>query len=163
MFVISSKRIVQLPKGSVQGVWARKRDPLLSFNSGPVTDQPRAVSKAHSFTGRHWTTTVNFQLHFLVQAKKTYFQMKHLFRCRFRPVSPRIKTLSQVCVFYMWMKMCASCVLKQHPTALCPPEYMVCFLHRLITAVRACWDEGNRKSPGSVGSEGTTESSAPFY
>ncbi|KAG7226614.1 hypothetical protein INR49_001784 [Caranx melampygus] len=37
-----------------------------------------------------------------------------------------------------------------HPTALCPPEYMVCFLHRLITAVRACWDEGNRKSPGSV-------------
>uniref|UniRef100_A0A3B4V267 RING-type E3 ubiquitin transferase n=1 Tax=Seriola dumerili TaxID=41447 RepID=A0A3B4V267_SERDU len=40
-----------------------------------------------------------------------------------------------------------------HPTALCPPEYMVCFLHRLITAVRACWDEGNRKSPGSVSSE----------
>uniref|UniRef100_A0A8P4GNB9 RING-type E3 ubiquitin transferase n=1 Tax=Dicentrarchus labrax TaxID=13489 RepID=A0A8P4GNB9_DICLA len=41
----------------------------------------------------------------------------------------------------------------QHPTALCPPEYMVCFLHRLITAVRASWDEGNRKSPGSVSSE----------
>uniref|UniRef100_A0A4W6FH40 E3 ubiquitin-protein ligase RNF123 n=1 Tax=Lates calcarifer TaxID=8187 RepID=A0A4W6FH40_LATCA len=40
-----------------------------------------------------------------------------------------------------------------HPTALCPPEYMVCFLHRLITAVRSCWDEGNRKSPGSVNSE----------
>uniref|UniRef100_A0A8P4K9X1 E3 ubiquitin-protein ligase RNF123 n=1 Tax=Dicentrarchus labrax TaxID=13489 RepID=A0A8P4K9X1_DICLA len=36
---------------------------------------------------------------------------------------------------------------------LCPPEYMVCFLHRLITAVRASWDEGNRKSPGSVSSE----------
>uniref|UniRef100_A0A3B4ZRI4 RING-type E3 ubiquitin transferase n=1 Tax=Stegastes partitus TaxID=144197 RepID=A0A3B4ZRI4_9TELE len=33
-----------------------------------------------------------------------------------------------------------------HPTALCPPEYMVCFLHRLITAVRACWDEGSRKT-----------------
>jgi len=48
------------------------------------------------------------------------------------------------------------CVFKQHPTALCPPEYMVCFLHRLITAVRACWDEGNRKSAGSLGSEGTT-------
>lgn len=47
------------------------------------------------------------------------------------------------------------CVLKQHPTALCPPEYMVCFLHRLITAVRTCWDEGNRKSPGSISSEGT--------
>uniref|UniRef100_A0A8D3EDQ9 E3 ubiquitin-protein ligase RNF123 n=1 Tax=Scophthalmus maximus TaxID=52904 RepID=A0A8D3EDQ9_SCOMX len=41
----------------------------------------------------------------------------------------------------------------QHPTALCPPEYMVCFLHRLITAVRTCWDEGNRKNPGSVRSE----------
>ncbi|TKS65292.1 E3 ubiquitin-protein ligase RNF123 [Collichthys lucidus] len=40
-----------------------------------------------------------------------------------------------------------------HPTALCPPEYMVCFLHRLITAVRASWDDGNRKSPGSVGSD----------
>uniref|UniRef100_A0A3Q0R151 E3 ubiquitin-protein ligase RNF123 n=1 Tax=Amphilophus citrinellus TaxID=61819 RepID=A0A3Q0R151_AMPCI len=41
----------------------------------------------------------------------------------------------------------------QHPTALCPPEYMVCFLHRLITAVRACWDEGHHKSPSSVNSE----------
>uniref|UniRef100_A0A671W3P9 RING-type E3 ubiquitin transferase n=1 Tax=Sparus aurata TaxID=8175 RepID=A0A671W3P9_SPAAU len=41
----------------------------------------------------------------------------------------------------------------QHPTALCPPEYMVCFLHRLITAVRASWDDSNRKSPGSVSSE----------
>uniref|UniRef100_A0A665XC51 E3 ubiquitin-protein ligase RNF123 n=1 Tax=Echeneis naucrates TaxID=173247 RepID=A0A665XC51_ECHNA len=40
-----------------------------------------------------------------------------------------------------------------HPTALCPPEYMVCFLHRLITAVRTCWDEGNRKSPGSIRNE----------
>uniref|UniRef100_A0A671VZF0 E3 ubiquitin-protein ligase RNF123 n=1 Tax=Sparus aurata TaxID=8175 RepID=A0A671VZF0_SPAAU len=40
-----------------------------------------------------------------------------------------------------------------HPTALCPPEYMVCFLHRLITAVRASWDDSNRKSPGSVSSE----------
>uniref|UniRef100_A0A3Q2Y3J0 E3 ubiquitin-protein ligase RNF123 n=1 Tax=Hippocampus comes TaxID=109280 RepID=A0A3Q2Y3J0_HIPCM len=36
------------------------------------------------------------------------------------------------------------------PTALCPPEYMLCFLHRLITAVRACWDESCKKSPGSV-------------
>ncbi|XP_054640910.1 E3 ubiquitin-protein ligase RNF123 isoform X2 [Dunckerocampus dactyliophorus] len=40
-----------------------------------------------------------------------------------------------------------------HPTALCPPEYMVCFLHRLITAVRACWDEGSRKSPASINSD----------
>uniref|UniRef100_A0A8C3AMF8 RING-type E3 ubiquitin transferase n=1 Tax=Cyclopterus lumpus TaxID=8103 RepID=A0A8C3AMF8_CYCLU len=37
-----------------------------------------------------------------------------------------------------------------HPTALCPPEYMVCFLHRLITAVRASWDDGRRKSPSSI-------------
>ncbi|XP_042336940.1 E3 ubiquitin-protein ligase RNF123-like, partial [Plectropomus leopardus] len=30
---------------------------------------------------------------------------------------------------------------------------MVCFLHRLITAVRASWDEGSRKSPSSIGSD----------
>uniref|UniRef100_A0AAQ5ZKV6 E3 ubiquitin-protein ligase RNF123 n=1 Tax=Amphiprion ocellaris TaxID=80972 RepID=A0AAQ5ZKV6_AMPOC len=35
-----------------------------------------------------------------------------------------------------------------HPTALCPPEYMVCFLHRLITAVRSCWEESSRKTGG---------------
>uniref|UniRef100_A0A669EYX7 RING-type E3 ubiquitin transferase n=1 Tax=Oreochromis niloticus TaxID=8128 RepID=A0A669EYX7_ORENI len=46
--------------------------------------------------------------------------------------------------------MRALCVFEQHPTALCPPEYMVCFLHRLITAVRGCWDEGHRKSLSSV-------------
>ncbi|KAL7408728.1 hypothetical protein ABVT39_028384 [Epinephelus coioides] len=40
-----------------------------------------------------------------------------------------------------------------HPTALCPPEYMVCFLHRLITAVRASWDEGSRKTLSSISSE----------
>ncbi|XP_062316015.1 E3 ubiquitin-protein ligase RNF123 [Osmerus eperlanus] len=40
-----------------------------------------------------------------------------------------------------------------HPTALCPPEYMVCFLHRLVTAVRSYWDEGKRMSPGCVSSE----------
>lgn len=40
-----------------------------------------------------------------------------------------------------------------HPTALCPPEYMVCFLHRLVTAVRSYWDEGRRASPGSISSE----------
>uniref|UniRef100_A0A3Q1B711 RING-type E3 ubiquitin transferase n=1 Tax=Amphiprion ocellaris TaxID=80972 RepID=A0A3Q1B711_AMPOC len=34
-----------------------------------------------------------------------------------------------------------------HPTALCPPEYMVCFLHRLITAVRSCWEESNAYVP----------------
>ncbi|XP_049590268.1 E3 ubiquitin-protein ligase RNF123 isoform X2 [Syngnathus scovelli] len=40
-----------------------------------------------------------------------------------------------------------------HPTALCPPEYMLCFLHRLITAVRACWDESCKKISGSVTSD----------
>uniref|UniRef100_A0A672N3D8 Ring finger protein 123 n=1 Tax=Sinocyclocheilus grahami TaxID=75366 RepID=A0A672N3D8_SINGR len=42
-----------------------------------------------------------------------------------------------------------------NPTVLCPPEYMVCFIHRLITAIRSYWDEGKRKSPGSISSEGT--------
>uniref|UniRef100_A0A7N6FJV2 RING-type E3 ubiquitin transferase n=1 Tax=Anabas testudineus TaxID=64144 RepID=A0A7N6FJV2_ANATE len=51
----------------------------------------------------------------------------------------------------------------QHPTALCPPEYMVCFLHRLITAVRLCWDEGNRKSPGSISSEDAYVPPQLFY
>uniref|UniRef100_A0A8D0CHN7 E3 ubiquitin-protein ligase RNF123 n=1 Tax=Scleropages formosus TaxID=113540 RepID=A0A8D0CHN7_SCLFO len=40
-----------------------------------------------------------------------------------------------------------------NPTVLCPPEYMVCFLHRLIAAVRSYWDEGKRKIPGTVPSE----------
>ncbi|KAM9326176.1 E3 ubiquitin-protein ligase RNF123 [Gastrophryne carolinensis] len=34
-----------------------------------------------------------------------------------------------------------------NPTVLCPPEYMVCFLHRLITAIRACWDEYHARNP----------------
>ncbi|MBN3310661.1 RN123 ligase, partial [Amia calva] len=40
-----------------------------------------------------------------------------------------------------------------NPTVLCPPEYMVCFLHRLIIAVRSYWDEGKRKTPGTISSE----------
>lgn len=31
---------------------------------------------------------------------------------------------------------------------------MVCFMHRLITAVRSYWDEGKRKRPGAISSEG---------
>uniref|UniRef100_A0A3Q3K7H0 E3 ubiquitin-protein ligase RNF123 n=1 Tax=Monopterus albus TaxID=43700 RepID=A0A3Q3K7H0_MONAL len=50
-----------------------------------------------------------------------------------------------------------------HPTALCPPEYMVCFLHRLIMAVRACWDEDNRKSPSSISSEDAYVPPQLFY
>ncbi|XP_036415863.1 E3 ubiquitin-protein ligase RNF123 isoform X2 [Colossoma macropomum] len=40
-----------------------------------------------------------------------------------------------------------------NPTVLCPPEYMVCFMHRLITAVRSYWDEGKRKNTGAISSE----------
>uniref|UniRef100_A0AAY4AXJ6 SPRY domain-containing protein n=1 Tax=Denticeps clupeoides TaxID=299321 RepID=A0AAY4AXJ6_9TELE len=42
---------------------------------------------------------------------------------------------------------------RANPTVLCPPEYMVCFLHRLITAVRSYWDEGKKKIPDYVNSE----------
>lgn len=44
--------------------------------------------------------------------------------------------------------------LSQNPTVLCPPEYMVCFLHRLITALRSCWDEYQARSPSALCSEG---------
>nr|XP_060621707.1 E3 ubiquitin-protein ligase RNF123 isoform X3 [Anolis sagrei ordinatus] len=38
-------------------------------------------------------------------------------------------------------------------TVLCPPEYMVCFLHRLISALRLYWDEYKVKSPSALSSE----------
>uniref|UniRef100_A0A8C7FJF4 RING-type E3 ubiquitin transferase n=1 Tax=Oncorhynchus kisutch TaxID=8019 RepID=A0A8C7FJF4_ONCKI len=41
----------------------------------------------------------------------------------------------------------------QENATLCPPEYMVCFLHRLITAVRSYWDEGKMRNPGCVSSD----------
>ncbi|XP_050950357.1 E3 ubiquitin-protein ligase RNF123 isoform X3 [Labeo rohita] len=50
-----------------------------------------------------------------------------------------------------------------NPTVLCPPEYMVCFLHRLITAIRSYWDEGKRKSPGSINSEDAYVPPQLFY
>ncbi|KAI7791397.1 putative E3 ubiquitin-protein ligase RNF123 [Triplophysa rosa] len=50
-----------------------------------------------------------------------------------------------------------------NPTVLCPPEYMVCFLHRLITAIRGYWDEGRRKSPGSISSEDAYVPPQLFY
>ncbi|XP_008294168.1 E3 ubiquitin-protein ligase RNF123 [Stegastes partitus] len=50
-----------------------------------------------------------------------------------------------------------------HPTALCPPEYMVCFLHRLITAVRACWDEGSRKTAAGFSSDDAYVPPQLFY
>ncbi|XP_027692946.1 E3 ubiquitin-protein ligase RNF123 [Vombatus ursinus] len=38
-------------------------------------------------------------------------------------------------------------------TVLCPPEYMVCFLHRLITALRHCWDGYKASNPTASFSE----------
>ncbi|NWJ07760.1 RN123 ligase, partial [Crypturellus undulatus] len=38
-------------------------------------------------------------------------------------------------------------------TVLCPPEYMVCFLHRLIAALRFFWDGHKAKSPAALSSE----------
>lgn len=39
-------------------------------------------------------------------------------------------------------------------TMLCPPEYMVCFLHRLISALRYYWDEYKASNPHASFSEG---------
>uniref|UniRef100_A0A8C5UI15 RING-type E3 ubiquitin transferase n=1 Tax=Malurus cyaneus samueli TaxID=2593467 RepID=A0A8C5UI15_9PASS len=38
-------------------------------------------------------------------------------------------------------------------TVLCPPEYMVCFLHRLIAALRFFWDGHKAKTPTALSSE----------
>ncbi|NWW12703.1 RN123 ligase, partial [Oreocharis arfaki] len=38
-------------------------------------------------------------------------------------------------------------------TVLCPPEYMVCFLHRLIAALRFFWDGHKAKTPAALSSE----------
>ncbi|KAK3512531.1 hypothetical protein QTP70_015640 [Hemibagrus guttatus] len=50
-----------------------------------------------------------------------------------------------------------------NPTVLCPPEYMVCFMHRLITAVRSYWDEGKRMRPGAISSEDAYVPPQLFY
>ncbi|XP_071669162.1 E3 ubiquitin-protein ligase RNF123 [Patagioenas fasciata] len=38
-------------------------------------------------------------------------------------------------------------------TVLCPPEYMVCFLHRLIAALRFFWDDHKAKTTTALSSE----------
>uniref|UniRef100_A0A674K6C9 RING-type E3 ubiquitin transferase n=1 Tax=Terrapene triunguis TaxID=2587831 RepID=A0A674K6C9_9SAUR len=38
-------------------------------------------------------------------------------------------------------------------TVLCPPEYMVCFLHRLISTLRCYWDGHKAKAPATLSSE----------
>ena len=47
---------------------------------------------------------------------------------------------------------CTLCL--QNMPMLCPPEYMVCFLHRLISALRHYWDEYKASNPRASFSEG---------
>ncbi|KAL8212249.1 UNVERIFIED_CONTAM: hypothetical protein K2H54_041264 [Gekko kuhli] len=48
-------------------------------------------------------------------------------------------------------------------TVLCPPEYMVCFLHRLIAALRYYWDEHKMKSLSALSSEDAYVPPQLFY
>ncbi|KAH0629967.1 hypothetical protein JD844_012471 [Phrynosoma platyrhinos] len=48
-------------------------------------------------------------------------------------------------------------------TVLCPPEYMVCFLHRLISALRLYWDEYKVKNPSALNSEDAYVPPQLFY
>lgn len=50
------------------------------------------------------------------------------------------------CMFHAWYP--------QNMPMLCPPEYMVCFLHRLISALRYYWDEYKASNPHASFSEG---------
>uniref|UniRef100_A0A8C3PZE5 RING-type E3 ubiquitin transferase n=1 Tax=Chrysolophus pictus TaxID=9089 RepID=A0A8C3PZE5_CHRPC len=45
------------------------------------------------------------------------------------------------------------CYIISNLTVLCPPEYMVCFLHRLIAALRFFWDGHKVKAPAALSSE----------
>ncbi|XP_015423767.1 PREDICTED: E3 ubiquitin-protein ligase RNF123 [Myotis davidii] len=46
---------------------------------------------------------------------------------------------------------------------LCPPEYMVCFLHRLISALRCYWDEYTASNPHASASEEAYVPPQVFY
>ncbi|KAG8128374.1 hypothetical protein E2320_015227, partial [Naja naja] len=48
-------------------------------------------------------------------------------------------------------------------TVLCPPEYMVCFLHRLIAALRHYWDEHKMKNASALNSEDAYVPPQLFY
>ncbi|XP_060096069.1 E3 ubiquitin-protein ligase RNF123 [Heteronotia binoei] len=48
-------------------------------------------------------------------------------------------------------------------TVLCPPEYMVCFLHRLIAALRHYWDEHKMKNISALSSEDAYVPPQLFY
>lgn len=45
-------------------------------------------------------------------------------------------------------------ICPQNMPTLCPPEYMVCFLHRLVSALRFYWDEYKVSNPRAAFSEG---------
>lgn len=47
-----------------------------------------------------------------------------------------------------------SVICPQNMPTLCPPEYMVCFLHRLVSALRFYWDEYKVSNPRAAFSEG---------
>lgn len=53
-----------------------------------------------------------------------------------------------------WMRCMPYALCPQNMPMLCPPEYMVCFLHRLISALRCCWDEYKGANPHASFSEG---------
>ncbi|NXJ92827.1 RN123 ligase, partial [Corythaixoides concolor] len=48
-------------------------------------------------------------------------------------------------------------------TVLCPPEYMVCFLHRLIAALRFFWDGHKAKTAAALSSEDAYVPPQLFY
>ncbi|XP_070594973.1 E3 ubiquitin-protein ligase RNF123 [Erythrolamprus reginae] len=48
-------------------------------------------------------------------------------------------------------------------TVLCPPEYMVCFLHRLIAALRYYWNEHKVKNASALNSEDAYVPPQLFY
>lgn len=53
-----------------------------------------------------------------------------------------------------WRRCVSYALCPQNMPLLCPPEYMVCFLHRLISALRYYWDEYKGSNPHASFSEG---------
>ncbi|XP_073699824.1 E3 ubiquitin-protein ligase RNF123-like [Garra rufa] len=83
---------------------------------------------------------------------------------RFSPIIPDLGEASRYIFLNKFRKFLQENASNRgNPTVLCPPEYMVCFLHRLITAIRSYWDEGKRKSPGSINSEDAYVPPQLFY
>lgn len=53
-----------------------------------------------------------------------------------------------------WHRGMSYTLCPQNIPLLCPPEYMVCFLHRLISALRYYWDEYKAANPHASFSDG---------